>query len=120
MSQKTHKVRPIGRPSKYKREYCDFIKEKGRTGMTLEMIAEEIGVHRDSLKEWAAVHPEFSAAMRQAKQSQEVFMQKMGMKGMMGQIKGFVPHMWTFWMCARFGYRTSVEEEEEETELVFK
>lgn len=87
-----------GQPTKYKPEYCEqilaffnveptkFITEittfkNGTTKErevevannlpTLERFAFNLGVSRDSLQEWAKVHPEFSVAYKRAKELQE-------------------------------------------------
>ena len=36
-------------------------------GLTLELIADEIGVHVDTVYEWQKVHPEFSEAIKSGK-----------------------------------------------------
>lgn len=89
--------RPVGRPSKYKPEYCDkiieyckshklterqvvkrTIKDDGSIDEVEEIrplppptmfgFAASIGVCDDTLNQWTKDHPEFSAAVRQAKQ----------------------------------------------------
>ena len=41
-----------------------------------------IGVHRDTLQEWAKQHPDFSVAYERAKDFQENFLITNGLKGM--------------------------------------
>ena len=100
------KPKPVGRPSKYKEEYCQMllnhfqipITEKKKVqvatnkGMVeieeeeaceLPMIvdfAEEIGVCVDTLNEWTRVHPEFSDAYKKAKKLQEQIIAKNAFK----------------------------------------
>jgi hypothetical protein len=56
-----------GRPTKYDPAYCEQVVEHMATGASLTSFAAEIDVARDTLSEWANVHPEFSAAVKRAK-----------------------------------------------------
>lgn len=104
MSKSVKKARPIGRPSKYKPEYCEqvvqFCKQPGHT---LEMFAEHIEVHTDTLQEWKREHADFSVAHKRARMVSKNAMMKVGMKGMVGQIKGFNTTAWIFWMKSVHG-----------------
>lgn len=59
--------RPEGRPSKYKPEYCEQIIKFCSEGYSITGFAGSIGVCRDTIVEWARVHPEFSLAVQAAK-----------------------------------------------------
>ena len=54
----------IGRPTKYDPTFCDLVVHAGERGLSLTAFAGEIGVCRDTVQEWARVHPEFSAAVK--------------------------------------------------------
>ena len=56
-----------GRPTKYKPEYCNQLIDLASKGYSLTGFAGKIRVHYDTIKEWANVHPEFSAAINIAK-----------------------------------------------------
>lgn len=58
---------PAGAPSKYKEAYCNEIITHCSDGSSITSFAAEIGVCRDTITEWAKVHPEFSAAVKKAK-----------------------------------------------------
>ena len=60
-------ARPIGRPSKYKPEYCAAIVAHMSEGASATSFAAEIGVSRSTITEWAGEHPEFSAAVTRGK-----------------------------------------------------
>lgn len=100
----------MGRPTSYKPEYCDElieyfeshilytteVKEKGtRKGggeytiyekiandyPTLNDFAKKINVSRSSINEWDKHHPEFSAALKEAKELQANILVNGGLKG---------------------------------------
>lgn len=56
-----------GRPSKYDEAYCQQLVDHMATGASATSFAAEIDVHRDTLSEWANVHPEFSVALARGK-----------------------------------------------------
>lgn len=56
-----------GRPSKYDPAYCDQVVEIMADGYSLTAFAGTIRVHRGTLNEWMAVHPEFSEAVKKGK-----------------------------------------------------
>lgn len=63
-----------GRPTLYKPEYCEGIIafcENHNEVPFLQDYAHLIGVCKDTLQEWASVHPEFSLAYKKAKDIQE-------------------------------------------------
>ena len=100
---------PGGRPTDYKREYCQtiidyfdqpysqkkIIKYTTKSGTireeevdapnnlpTLEGFAQSLGVVRDTIYEWAKVHQEFSDSVMRAKEIQKQFLVQNGLKGL--------------------------------------
>jgi len=101
---------PAGRPSKYKPEYCKKIvayfsiepyEERlvpvydKKTGAILEIpqlmandlpllgkFAVSIDVSKDTVNEWAKVYPEFSVALKKAKELQRAILITNGLKGL--------------------------------------
>lgn len=59
--------RKVGRPTKYKPEYCDLAIAQGKKGRTWTAIASRIGVLRETLYNWMDVHPEFLNAMKESR-----------------------------------------------------
>ena len=53
-----------GRPTKYETKYCQAAIAFMGQGYSKTAFAGSIGVARDTLNEWASVHPEFSAAIK--------------------------------------------------------
>lgn len=66
---KPHKAEtiPFGRPSLYKPQYCKALVSDMAVGYSLSAFAGLIGVSRDTINEWAKVHPDFSEAVKQGK-----------------------------------------------------
>lgn len=92
--------RPVGRPSRYKPEFCDVAIEVGRHGGGPNDIACEIGVLRENLYDWAKVHPEFSTALKLAKQLEQKWWENKGVEGMGAE--RFNAVVWRTSMQARF------------------
>lgn len=57
----------MGRPTKYKPEFCERIIELATIGKTVQQWAAELGVSVPTLDEWAAVHEDFSQAKSKAR-----------------------------------------------------
>lgn len=72
---------PGGRPTKYKPEYCKRIVEHMADGYPLVHFAVSIGVAQQSLHDWAKKYPEFSEAMKMAKQAFEAKLYEIGLQG---------------------------------------
>lgn len=64
MSKKGNKV---GRPSKYKPEYCEAIVEHMQDGASITSFAASIGVCRDTITEWGKAHPDFFVSVKAGK-----------------------------------------------------
>lgn len=100
---------PGGRPTDYKKEYCDKMleffdteitktikiittgkneyrkeeeKEIANTLPTFERFAINIGVNKDTLYEWEKVHDEFSDSMGKCREIQQDFLIQNGLKGL--------------------------------------
>lgn len=66
---------PGGRPSKYDPAYCEEVIADGNIGYSLTAFAGKIGVDRDTITEWAKVHPEFSLAVKAHKAARTRFLE---------------------------------------------
>lgn len=90
---------PAGRPTKYKPEFCDLIIEIGERGGWLSEMAEACDVHRSTMDEWAANHPEFSEALSRAKQKAQAWFEREGREGI--KADKFNSALWQKQMSAR-------------------
>ncbi|MHC5536678.1 hypothetical protein ACYOEI_00205 [Singulisphaera rosea] len=57
----------VGRPTKFKPEYCEQVKKLALLGLTDVEMAEFFEVCEDTLHEWKKVYPEFSESSRAGK-----------------------------------------------------
>ncbi|CAL9965259.1 terminase small subunit, partial [Vibrio phage K71] len=58
----------IGRPTKYKDEYCDKAIRFLAGGKSVTQLSAHIDVCKDTIYEWAKVHPDFSDALTRGKE----------------------------------------------------
>ena len=62
----------VGRPTKYKPEFCQLLVEHMAKGYSFESFAglDEVDVDRDTLYEWRSTQEEFSDALRRGRSKQ--------------------------------------------------
>ncbi len=89
-----------GRPTDYKPEYCGQVIELGKAGKSVVQMACALDVHKDSLYEWAKVHPAFSDAFTRARQHSQDWWETKGQGGL--ETSGFNASLWSRSMAARF------------------
>jgi hypothetical protein len=63
----------MGRPSKYKKEYCSRAIELFSEGKSVIQIAAELNVSRDTVYEWQKVYPEFSDSIKKGMTKSEAY-----------------------------------------------
>ncbi|CAB4137608.1 hypothetical protein UFOVP319_47 [uncultured Caudovirales phage] len=93
---------PVGRPSKYDPAYCDRVIELGNQGASIDEMAFELGVHDDTLRNWAGEHPEFFDAFTRAQLASQVWWERKGRTGMEKPTNEFQGSIWSRNMAARF------------------
>lgn len=99
---KNEPARGAGRPTTYKPEYCETVIELGKKGYSRVEIAEALDVHRDTLQEWAKVHPEFSVASRRSEQAAQACLERMGRTALETPHQPFNTGLYTRTMSVRF------------------
>ncbi len=80
----------MGRPSKYKPEYCEMLIKHMETGLSFESFAGVVSVCRDSLYEWEKVYEEFSYAKKIGFQKNLLTWEKIMLSHAIGKNKGNV------------------------------
>ena len=93
-----------GRPTKYKKEFCQKLIKHMAEGLSFEAFAGEVGVSLDTIYNWAKEHPEFSEAKKTGTSKCRAFWEKMGRNGAGGKLKGFQGGTWIFNMKNRFSW----------------
>lgn len=100
MTEETPVKRKVGRPSKYKPEFCDKIIELAKTGAGMVEWALACGVDRPTLYYWGEEHPEFLTALSHAKLEEQAWWEQAGRGGM--YMDKFNALVWKTSMQARF------------------
>lgn len=88
--------------------------------MPFAYFAVEIGVTRETLYNWAKVHPEFFNAKKKANDIAAHFMMKLGMKAAQGKVRGFQMGAFAMIMKNCHGWRDNPDPPAEDTELEFE
>jgi transposase len=102
----------MGRPTKYKPEYCEMLVEHMKQLHSFESFAAKIGTHRDTLYAWCKEHPAFSDARKAGRAVLQMGMENVGKGLFTGKIKGNVA-AWIFYMKNTTGWRDDPVEETE-------
>lgn len=120
MKKKARKSKPkaapkLGRPSSYKPEYCEQLREHMAGGLSFDSFAALCGSHIDTLYEWAKKHPTFSDAKKHGQALSLRFWEQTGLDGITGKIQYFNASAWIFAMKNRFKWRNEPEPEIEDS-----
>lgn len=90
----------VGRPSKYKPEFCEQILAMGQEGLSPAQMAYEFDVCQDTLENWASLHADFFEALARAKTAAEAYWTNYGMERL--GTNEFQAPTWLKTMQARF------------------
>lgn len=100
-AKKLEKVkRPVGRPSKYKPEYCERVLELAKEGASMAEYAAEFGIDRTTLFDWRDQHEEFSTALTRAKILEQAWFEREARLNMKN--KDFNANLWYRSALSRF------------------
>jgi len=72
----------MARPTEYREEFCGRVIEMGRKGKSKAQIAAGLDVSRQTLDNWAAVHPEFLDAVKAARDLALAWWEDQGQTGL--------------------------------------
>ena len=102
-----------GRPSKYDVKFCDTVVSVGEDGGTLAEMAVACGINRETLNNWADIHPEFSSAIKAGMEKAQAWWEQKGRVATFGGMPGFNATSYIFHMKNRFkdDWRDKVETE---------
>lgn len=100
----------MGRPTKYKPEYCEMLIAHMSKGLSLETFAFDINVSVQSIYEWEKAHEEFFEACARARLGSRKFWEQQGIDGLHN---GMNANVWSFNMKNRFRWsdRTEIEQQ---------
>lgn len=122
--KKTTKTgRPVGRPTKYKPEFCGLVIEYMEKGLSKEAMAGVLRINKDTLYAWAAKYPEFSDALKEGVELSRLFWEQKGIDHLVHtkNSKQLNSTAWIFNMKNRFKWTDKKEIElGEETRATVK
>lgn len=124
---------PIGRPSKYKPEYCQMLIDHMSQGLSFESFAAVINISRDTLFEWSKEHDDFSYSKKIAFDNCQLFWEKLGIDNILnvsesesfgeGQSKSSSKSLnasaWIFNMKNRFKWKDKQPDEVDQVNINF-
>lgn len=112
----------VGRPTKYRADFHpeDFLR-LSNLGKVLAQIAREWKVERETIRDWAAKHKEFSTAVKRGRQWAEAWWMDLFQGAAVGKMPvgskfNAVPAIWL--TKNAFGWADKVEQEESSTQSV--
>ena len=96
------KKRKAGRPTKYKKEYCEQLIEHMREGLSYATFAARISVNVDTLYEWEKRHVKFSDAKKRGYALCQDWWEQKCRDGAVGRIEGVNATLMVWNMKNRF------------------
>lgn len=72
----------LGRPSKYDPALCEKVRDLGSKGKSKAQIAAALGISRQTLDTWAALHPDFLDAVKDAHDAALAWWEDQGQDGL--------------------------------------
>ena len=100
MGKEASQKRPVGRPSKYKPEYCERIIELGKQGYSHAELAADLEVDKHSMYRWAEQHEEFRTALHAAKTYEQAWFEREARSNMKN--RDFNANLWYRSAASRF------------------
>lgn len=91
-----------GRPTKYKPEFCEKVKELAAKGASKTECAVELGISWQSFHEYQREYPQFSDAVKEAERLCQAWWEKKGREATFGKYEGFSASSYIFQMKNRF------------------
>ena len=105
----------VGRPTKYRPEFCEQVIELGKLGKSIEQIGGALDVGTRTLFAWRDEYEEFQHALERAKEYEMIWWEEQAQTYMLEHKDGpkLNTGLWSRSMAARFPkkYRESVKQE---------
>lgn len=98
----------VGRPSKYKKEYCQMLIDHMSKGFSYESFSTVVKAQRATLYNWEK-NPEFLDAKEKATDLCMLYWEEIGLAGTVGKLRNFQTAMWIFNMKNRFFWSDSTD-----------
>ncbi len=97
-----------GRPTKYKKKYCEMLFKHMSDGYSYETFSAVLGVCRQTMYDWEKKHPEFLDTKKRAFDACQLTWEKIGVAQSVGNTKHGkgAPASWIFNMKNRFGWKS--------------
>lgn len=93
----------VGRPTKYKPEYCEMVIEHMSEGFSVESFAALVDTHKQTIYNWMQEHPEFLDAIKIGYDKSRLWWEIQGMNGLWSTKAGsFNSSNYIFQMKNRF------------------
>lgn len=99
----------MGRPTKYRKKYCEDLILHMAQGYSFDSFAGVIGINRDSIYQWVAKHKDFADARSIGYAEGLLYMEKVGKAAMLGKIPGFRDKMHNMKMKNIYGWKDRVD-----------
>lgn len=90
----------MGRPTKYKPEYCEEIIALGKQGKSIAQMAAHFDVDKASIYDWAANHEEFSTALARARACSQTWWEDKAQENL--GCRDFNAQLWLKSVASRF------------------
>lgn len=108
-------VRPVGRPTDYRQEYCAMLIDHMAQGFSFESFGGVVGSCKQTMYSWLENFPEFLDAKSQGRARALLFWERAGNSGALGYLPNFNASAYIFNMKNRFGWRDKQPDEEVST-----
>ena len=104
----------VGRPTKYRKEFCQMVKDGLAEGLSKEACAGIIGITKETLYQWEKKYPKFSDSIKQGEMLSLLFWERLGAQGAAGLVDNFNSSAWIFNMKNRAHWRDKQPDEIQE------
>lgn len=102
-------TRPVGKPTKYRPEFCDQLPAMFKEGEDVSVILIALDISRDTFYRWIKKYPEFKAAYAMGREYSKAYCTQKGWDLVNGMLKPGGTGAWIFMMKNKFNWQDRVE-----------